>query len=464
MPRPRVTSRFTASPVSSPLAASLRVPAIIGEAAISFTITEQVVKGTSGGTDTLAHTAIQILRVGNFSTTTDYQLTTDYLLTGGAVNWSPAGSEPVTGAKYFVTYKYAKVAADFAPQLFQSFNDILNAYGPVLLDNSGFLKPESYITMAAQIMMGPGIGAQTLIIAQINPTVVGSPVASDFTGALTALQNAVGPLNIDPYYLTPLGGKLSDGDVSLVNAAYLNHAIQMADPQFRKERRVYTGLKSNATINSVITAAQALGTDQVNSGRLTLAANFDPFLTLSTNTGQADVTLDGFFQAAAIAAFRSTQVASQPALNKLLPAFNGYKTTYSSTQIDTLDDVGAMVCESIAGTISMVNDVTVNVVNDIEKSIPTAETRDVLIGRIRRRLKATVIGLRGSSTIPSQIEQITDSELDESRGSGDIQAFAPSKANRVPNTTTKFQVSFSYLPAGEVLEITVNFSIDLNLV
>lgn len=464
MPRPRVTSSFSSSPVSSPLAASLRVPAIVGEGAITFTVTEQVTKGASGGTDNLAHVATQILRVGNFSTTTDYQATTDYILTGGDVDWSPAGVEPVTGAKYFVTYKYAKVTADFGPQLFTNFNDILNAYGPVSLDINGVLKPESYITMAAQIMMGPGIGAQTLIIKQINPTVAGSPVASDFTSALADLVNSVGPLNIDPYYITPLGGKLGDSDVSVVNAAFLNHAIQMADPQFRKERRIYTGLKSTATFNTVVTAAQALGTDSVNSGRLTLAANFDPVISISSNTGPKDVQLDGFFQAAAIAAFRSTQVASQPALNKLLPAFSGYKSTFSSTQIDTLDDVGAMVCESVGGTISMVNDVTVNVANDIEKSIPTVEARDVLIGRVRRRLKASIVGLRGSPSIPSQIERIADAELEDERGSGDIQAFAPSKANRQPNSITKFSVSFSYLPAGEVLEINVNFSIDLNLV
>lgn len=463
MPRPRVTSSFTSSPVSSPLAASLRVPAIVGEGAISFTVTEQVIKGTAGGTDNLANVATAILRVGNYSTTTDYQATTDYTLTGGDVNWSPAGAEPVTGAKYFVTYTYAKVAADFAPKLYDNFNDILNAYGPITL-SSGALTPASYITMAAQIMMGPGIGATKLIIAQINPTVPGSPVASDFTSALTGLQNSVSALNVDPYYLTPLGGKLGDSDVAVVNAAYLNHAIQMADPQFRKERRIYTGQKANSSFNNVVTAAQALGTDQVNSGRLTLAANYDPFVSVSSNTGPVEVNLDGFFQAAAIAGFRSTQVCSQPALNKLLPAFNGYRTTFSSTQIDSLDDVGAMVCESIGGTIRMVNDVTVNVVNDIEKSIPTVETRDVMAGALRRRLYSTIIGLRGSPSIPASIEQITDSYLEEERGNGDIQAFTPSKASRLPNSTTKFGVSFSYLPAGEVLEIRINFSIDLNLV
>lgn len=464
MPRPRVTSEFISSPISSPLAASLRIPSIIGEGAVTFTITEQVTKGTSGGTDPLAHTALSILRIGNFSTTKDYSLTTDYLLTGGSVDWSPGGSEPTVGQKYFVTYSYAKAAADYGPQLFDNFNAILQAYGPVALDNNGNLTPASYITLAAQIMMGPGIGAQNLIIAQIAPTTPGSPVAADFTTALAALVNSVGPLKVDPYYVVPLGGKLSDSDVGVVNAAFLNHAIQMADPQFRKERRIYTGLKSNASFNSVITAAGALGTDQVNSGRLTLAANFDPTLTLSTNTGPKVITLDGFFAAAAIAAFRSTQVASQPALNKLLPAFSGFVTTFSSTQIDALDDAGAMVLEDVAGSVRMVNDVTVNIVNDIEKSIPTVETRDSMILSLRRRLSSAFLGLRGSPAIPSQLEQSADTFLEERRGSWDIQAFSPSKANRQPNSTTKFVVTFSYLPAGEVLEISVRFSIDLNLV
>jgi hypothetical protein len=463
MPRPRVISEFIASPVSSSLAASLRIPAIIGEGATTFTVTEQVTKGSAGGQDTLAHTATSIIRVGNFSTTTDFQATTDYLLTAGKVDWSPAGAEPTTGAKYYVTYVYAKVTADLAPKLFDNYNSILSNYGPITLDNNGILTPASYITMAAQIMMGAGIGATNLIVVQINPSVPGSPVANDFSAALTLLQNSVGAQKINPYYITPLGGKLSDADVAVVNGACLNHAILMADPQFRKERRIYTGQKNNSSYANVISACQGLQADTINSGRLTMLANFDPTISIGTNSGNKEVLLDGFFAAAALAGFRSNQVVSQPALNKLLPAFDGFKTEFSSTQIDTLDDNGATVLENIAGSIRTVNDVTVNIVNDIEKSIPTVETRDVLISTLRRRLYSTIVGLRGSPAIPAQIEQITDQFLEEERGNGDIQAFSPSKASRQTGSTTKFNVTFSYFPAGEVLEIKVIFSIDLSL-
>jgi len=462
MPRPRVISEFIPSPLSSPLAAAARVPAIIGEGATTFTVTEQVTKGAVNGTDNLAHVALSIIRIGDYSTTKDYDTVTDYLLTGGDVDWSPAGTEPATGQKYFVTYTYAKAAADYDPKFYDNFDAVLSAYGPVT-QTGGALDAAAYITEAAQIMMGPGIGAQRLIVVQVAAAVPGAPTASEFNTALAKLVDPVGPLSVDPYYIVPLIGRLSDGDVALVNASCLGHAIQMADPQFLKERRIYTGQKSNSSFNNVVSAATALGVD-ANSSRLTMMANYDPQVTISTPTGSATVTLDGSFAAGAVAAYRSTQQVSQPALNRLLPAFNTFGTRFSSVQIDALDDAGVTVLEEVAGTVRLVNDVTVRVVNDIEKSIPTVETRDSLIASLRRRLKAVFIGLRGSPSIPAEIERETDSYLDEERGNGDIQAYSPSKASRVPNTTTKFQVTFSYFPAGEVLEIKVRFSIDLSLV
>lgn len=422
-----------------------------------------------GSTDVLGHPPLVVLRVGNFQTTTDYASGTDYTVGATGIVWLAAGHHPMAGGTYYVTYTYAKVDSDFEPAYFTNFNDILNAYGPITLDADGNLTPASYITMAASLMMGGAISATQLIVVQISPATAGEPVATDFTDALVELEsavpisNSVPTVNVNPYYITPLGGKLGDSDVAVVNAACLNHAILMADPQYELERRIYTGLKNNSSYAAAVAAANGLQSDQVNSGRLTLMSNFDPLLTISYKGGTQQVLLDGFFAAAALAGYRSTQEVSQPAVNKLIPVFDGFATTFNSVQVDSLDDNGLEIFENDGGAIKTVNDVTVNVVNDIEKSIPTVETRDDLISRLRKRLYSRFIGLRGSLAIPGQLQKDTDAYLDDERASGDILAFSPSRAQAVPNTITKFTVSFSYLPAGEVLEIKVSFSIDLSL-
>lgn len=460
MSRPNVTSNYTASPTSAPTSASQRIVAFIGEASTSFTTTESVVRG-SGASDNLSHTATAIARVGNFSTTTDYAAPTDYSLASGHVTWV-SGHGPATGATYWVTYTYAKSGADYAPAYFTDYNSILAKYGPITANAApGALDAASYLTMAAQIAMSPGIGASQLIMVQLNPTTPGSPLLADFQAALTALQTTVPGANVKPYYIVPLIGRCSDADALSVNAACLAHCIQMADPAFLSERRAYSGMKSDATYNGLISALTALGA--VNNSRITLLANFDPQLTIATGGVQQLVTLDGSFVAGAIAAFRSTQQVSQPAMNQLIQAFSGFNTNFSSTQIDNIDDLGGMVLENASGVITTVNDVTVDVASDIEKSIPTVETRDDLISGLRLQLKRTILGKRGSPTIPSQIENQVDIYLTGRRANGDISSYSPSTASLNSGSTTQYTVSFSYKPAGEVLQITVNFSIDLNL-
>ena len=70
--------------------------------------TEAIVRGAiTGGTDSLGYTAINIVRVGNSSTTTDFNPISDYILsTSGEVSWLPLGGEPSIGSVYYVTYDY----------------------------------------------------------------------------------------------------------------------------------------------------------------------------------------------------------------------------------------------------------------------------------------------------------------------------------------------------------------------
>lgn len=75
---------------------------------IRFTkqVTETVTHGAfSGAQDTLANTSVlSIVSVNQGGTT--YVAGTDYQLTAGKVDWSPAGAEPAPGSTYTVVYRY----------------------------------------------------------------------------------------------------------------------------------------------------------------------------------------------------------------------------------------------------------------------------------------------------------------------------------------------------------------------
>ncbi|KNZ40001.1 hypothetical protein AKG33_01005 [Dichelobacter nodosus] len=68
--------------------------------------TETILHGSySGVSDALPDNAvIEIVEVKQGKTT--YKKTTDYLFSGGLIDWSPSGDEPSPGSSYEVTYKY----------------------------------------------------------------------------------------------------------------------------------------------------------------------------------------------------------------------------------------------------------------------------------------------------------------------------------------------------------------------
>ncbi|MGP5360527.1 DUF4815 domain-containing protein [Psychrobacter celer] len=73
---------------------------------ITKQVTQTIIHGSySGVADALPDDAvIEIVKVKQSATT--YNKTTDYIFSGGLIDWSPAGNEPAPGSSYEVTYKY----------------------------------------------------------------------------------------------------------------------------------------------------------------------------------------------------------------------------------------------------------------------------------------------------------------------------------------------------------------------
>ena len=454
MPRPRVSSEFIQSPISSPPAAGIRIPVFIGTAVNTFTVQELITKG-SGTADAFAHVATAIIRVGNLSSTVDYTAPTNYALgTGenaGKIVWSTGA--PTTGSKYYVTYKYAKATADYAPAYFDNYNTFLSQYGAISLDGNNKLTEESYLTAAVQLCMD--IGMNQVVVCQVKK--VGStPTTADFKAAYAKLESPI-PGNINPFYFVPLLGVLGDTDFAQSQLDALAHVIKMHDPMYRRRRTLYTGMPSNATVDTAIAKATA-----VHNSWFVLCPNFDPIRLIATTTGSVSVTLDGCFAAVAAAALRSTQKVTEPALNKIIPgSFTGFATRFSDPQVDNLVDAGTFCLEENAGVISVVDDITTNTVNEIEIDVTTVEYRDVMISNLENRLKAKFQGRAGIADITSEMVADMNLFFGDELSANNMNSVSGVTASRVTGSLRRYIVTFSYTPVGKVRDIDIKFSIDV---
>lgn len=99
---PHLSSTIGAQRVDFDRTPGISITAVSITAEKTVSVTHGV---ATGATDPLPDTSIlQILEVKQGGTT--YTPTTDYLLTAGQVNWSPAGAEPAPGSTYTVKYQY----------------------------------------------------------------------------------------------------------------------------------------------------------------------------------------------------------------------------------------------------------------------------------------------------------------------------------------------------------------------
>jgi hypothetical protein len=452
MGRPAVTSQFLRTRAASPVSIGARVLALIGKGSDSFTIQEAIVRG-SGSNDTLGHTATSFVKVGNYKGTAEYALTTDYTLDGGAIKWV-SSNKPTTGATYYVTYVYSKVAADYEPFLTDSFSDVVTICGDIVL-SSGALTNDSYLTAAAQIAFD--VGVRQVIICQVEAN-----TPAKFKEAYDKLENTVDGIN--PYYIIPLLGSLAtSGDFDTAKGTAFQHCQKMASEEFGKERQLYTGKKdytlSGFAVDDFVNEATA-----VASSRMILSGNYNPIRVISQPTGSVNVELDGCFMAVMLASFRTTQFASDPMMNRAIPgAFTGFSTTWGDIEIDTLVDGGVCVCEEIGGILKVVDDITTDTSDEIEVDIATVEARDVLISMNRKAVDGRFKGARGENSVSDQLRAFEDSFLDQRVGEGLIAAKGSISAARVPGSIRKWIITFGYLPVTKVRDIVIKFSVDLGL-
>lgn len=449
---PGVQSVFVASPGGESLIGAIRLPAIVGQGASTYQVTEVVVRG-SGTQDTLAHTASQIVRVGNYSSTTDYQLTTDYLLTAGKIDWSPASAVPTTGQSYYVTYKYAKATGDYIPKLFDNMDDVLNEYGPITFTGTT-LDQTSYLSLGAKLAFGNG--AQQVILCQVNDPAT----AGDFDDAFTLLEEEVGGQN--PNIIIALLDTLSNTGTPSSNydsgvTYLLAHVNKMSDRAFGKERTAFTSLWDGASVAQLIAKATA-----VNNERMVVVGPSNAVYTASYNGVNADCQVGGNFIACALAGLDVSQDPAEPLTRKLITGFKSLATNLTKTQMDNLATAGVCVIKQTAGILRVRHGVTTNMSTANTQEITVVQIKDYCIQNVRVGCDSYV-GKKLVPGTPAKMKESINTVLGKIIEADIIAKKGSVMVKQDQAEPRKVKVSFSILPVYPLNWVDITFTIDLGL-
>ena len=454
---PGVQSVFIASPGGESLIGTIRTPAIVGKGLATYTVTEEVTRSaTAHGSDALAHTATQIVRVGNYAETKDYTLTTDYVLTSGAIAWTPTASpakEPTANQKYYVTYTYAKVAGDYIPKLFDNMSDVIAEYGPITFSGTTpVLDTTAYLSMGAQLAFKNG--ARQVILCQVNDPAT----ATSFDDAFTLLEEEVGGQNpeiicaiLDTLSATSSPASAYDSGVTYL----LAHILNMSSKEFAKERTAHIGMFATATPAEIIVKAGA-----VKNERMLIIAP-TAVCTLSYNGVSADCTVPTNFVACAVAGLDVSQDVAEPLTRKLLNGFKSLGVTYTKVQMDSLATAGVTVIKSFAGVLRIRDGVTTDTttVNTIEPTVP--QIKDYCVRNIRNILDSYVG--KKMSGVEKKMQESGNNVLSQIQGETIIEKFSPLVVRRDQTTPTKVKASFAILPEYGLKWVDLDFTIDLGL-
>jgi len=438
--KPGVYSNFINNPGTIILGAGTRIPAIIGVAPTSFTITDEAVDRSSvyaNTADALANTATSIIRVGDAPGMSNYSVTTDYLLTSGQVDWSPGGDEPSLGETYYVSYQYAKVAADYNAQVFTRMSDVEAEYGAPTYANT--------LSLGAKICFENG--AKQLILVQVE-----ADNSAGFTAAIDKLKYQISSL--DATIIVPLSTSAT------VHTYLKTHVQYMSSSTQRKERYGLIAMAVGSTDSAVKSKAEAL-----DYNRMILPYDEPKREVINDDGTYTERTLDSGFISCALAGMMTAFPVQEPMTRKNVNGFSDLNKSpnWLETEKDSLASSSVTVFDIKSGIIDVRHGITTDASSADNQEISVMLIRDYCIQNVRKVLDRIYIATPMTPRTEKNIVITTQATLTKIFEEGAITAFGDITATQNTTTPTQIDVSFSIKPAYPINTIIVTFTINPNL-
>jgi len=349
---------------------------------------------------------------------------------------------------------------------FGDFNSLQAVFGPAFSYVNGTPTVTSPCTLAGYLAFLNGAE----LVSCMNITQTASGVVNPGVDLINGIYGTINipgidvfvPLGMDTTYLTAgqSGGPLFSNLSAFLQAQAYNGTYQ----------RAFIGLSqavASGVNQSLINTCTSIIGDTSSNSRMSLVApqsvNYNVGLNSTTGSVTGNVSVDGFYMAAAVAGlFASLPNVATPLTNKYINGFSSISNQPSTADSNTLQSYGTlMIRQNNTGALRIRQGLTTNV--------STWLTQEVSINAIGDSLsKSLATALRDSSLIGSPltvstingIQSVITTTLGSAVSSGLIQAFSNLSYSQSSSNPTSINVTFTYSPTIPLNYINVNLTID----
>lgn len=423
------------------LPGGFRLPGLVGTGKTFIPVKNTpVTKGASNGADVIpvgSFTLVSVTAVGDVASLSQYVSGTDYNLVNGSIQWLNGGSQPTTGAIYYVSWTRAKLTAEYLPTLYTNIGDVITAYGNQL--DAGI---QNCIPIAAKMMFDNG--APSIVIAQA------------LTAAQSDLQTAIDNM------------KTQDIDVLVVPQAtnttlttYIrNHVLTQSAPAVQHERWYITSADGQSDATTTIAGKATT----MFSERMWLVAppSFVETLRDATYQQDQDVLLPSTYLAAQVAGTATNpnfDAASPLTRRTIVGAKNLSTFNYAEVDKDYLASNGVMVIETGTGGFRIRHGLTTDTTNVNTNTAQVLVVKDNLRKSLRTLLDRQYIGTKILASTPSSVATTIDAYMRGKIQDQIIVAYQNLSVTQDTIDPRTINVSFDVKIVYELDYISISFSL-----
>ena len=348
---------------------------------------------------------------------------------------------PLAGVEYYVTYEYAKVAADYTPKFYYTLAAVVTDYGPVSSSTS--------ISLGASLAFQNG--APEVCVCQESPFDGGSPIAK----VQAALNKLLSTQNIS------IVVSLEGASNAQLLPAIKQHVDTASSTINRLERTAIVGFDETVAIysdqNMIDYAAS------VNDNRIVLLNSSTVKNTMYIGQATTATAVGSQFVAAALAGVRcnSAYDVAQPMTREVISGFATITNTLTQAEKSLLINEGVCVIDTLQSVPKVLFGTTTDPSTVLSQLFQVTQIADYTTQTLRGLLDPIFIGQKLLANTPSQVATVVSAILSTIQQSNIIVSFTQPVVTVDANDATRLDVSVGIVP---VLESDIVFiTLGLNL-
>jgi hypothetical protein len=404
---------------------------------------------------TLDTNTVTVVPGGSYSSgalvisTTDVSDSSLYIGTGtaNAILGFTAGSfvetpqAPLAGVTYYVTYEYAKVAADYTPKFYFTLAAVVNDYGSVSVSNS--------ISLGASLAFQNG--APEVCVCQESPFDGGSPIAQ----VQAALNKLLSTQNIS------IVVSLEGASNAQLLSAIKQHVDTASSTINKLERTAIVGF--DETVASYSDSDMTQYAAAVADNRIVLLNSSTVKNTMFIGQATTATAVGSQFVAAALAGVRCNPAydVAQPMTREVISGFATIANTLTQAEKSLLINEGVCVIDVLQSVPKVLFGTTTDPSTVLSQLFQVTQIADYTTQTLRGLLDPIFIGQKLLANTPSQVATVVSAILSTIQQSNIIVSFTQPVVTVDANDATRLDVSVGIVP---VLEADIIFiTLGLNL-